>query len=164
MQLAGGDQPVGNTPWRSLYRRRRSGTRPSTRVVPSALDRFICVWKHELIPRTPISTRSRSTNTRRRELAAIRGRVSWRGYVRVGSFATWSSQSRVRPCPLCAAPKRTSADHSEFIGSRPSQMESEWGHFGVSYSQAIDACAIGVLWWFDESLNVKNIRVAGNVR
>jgi hypothetical protein len=88
MQLAGGDQPVGNTPWRSLYRRWRSGTRPSTRVVPSAIDRFICVWKHELIPRTPISTRSRSTNTRRRELVAIRGRVSWRGYVRVGSFAS----------------------------------------------------------------------------
>ena len=84
----GGDQPVGNTPWRSLYRRWRSGTRPSTRVVPNAIGRFICVWKHELIPRTPISTRSRSTNTRRRELAAIRGRVSWRGYVRSGAIAS----------------------------------------------------------------------------
>ena len=40
------------------------------------MDSFIlCLLSS--IPRTPISTRSRSTNTRRRELAAIRGRVSW---------------------------------------------------------------------------------------
>jgi hypothetical protein len=81
---------------------------PSTRVVPSAIDRFICVWKHELIPRTPISTRSRSTNTRRRELVAIRGRVSWRGYVRVGvnrhrgDPAASSAMSAVTPKAQCS--------------------------------------------------------------
>jgi hypothetical protein len=94
-----GNQPIGNTRWRSLYRRWRSGTRPSTRVVPNAMDSFIlCLLsfgKHELIPRTPISTRSRSTNTRRRELAAIRGRVSWRGYVRVGSQGDLDDRSRI---------------------------------------------------------------------
>ena len=50
-----GNQPIGNTRWRSLYRRWRSGTRPSTRVVPNAMDSFIlCLLsfgKHELIAR-----------------------------------------------------------------------------------------------------------------
>lgn len=83
--IGGGDQPAGNHHGARFIGAGGQEPDPSTRVVPSAIDRFICVWKHELIPRTPISTRSRSTNTRRRELAAIRGRVSWRGYVRVGS-------------------------------------------------------------------------------
>ena len=80
--IGGGDQPAGNHHGARFIGAGGQEPDPSTRVVPSAIDRFICVWKHELIPRTPISTRSRSTNTRRRELAAIRGRVSWRGYVR----------------------------------------------------------------------------------